>query len=288
MTAPSPSPSFAWPHGEQVAVIITVAVELWSDGHWPVYAPMVGAWPLPGAQDAHSVSWARYGVTTGVWRLLDILRAHQMRATFGINGLVAERFPGVLRAVSDAGHDIAAHSYAQDVLPAYLGIDDERANIIRSRGLIEGVTGTRPVGWMSPRATGSAHTVDLLAETGFTWCGDFNDADLPYALPTPAGPVVAIMHSDISDVRAPGGPATYRALHEDLLQCLLADRRPQLLNLTVHAHVGGRPAMAAAVGQLLESVREIGTRIWLTTHQQVAAHVLRHTARQQQEGAFHE
>ncbi|WP_234010794.1 polysaccharide deacetylase family protein [Streptomyces sp. SPB074] len=269
--------SFSWPDDRQVAVIATVAVELWSHGSWPVYAPMAAAWPLPGAQDTHSVSWAEYGVTTGVWRLLDILQTKEMRATFGINGLVAERFPEILRATGGAGHEIAAHSYAQDVLPACLDAAAERANIVRSCDLIEGVTGRRPTGWMSPRATGTARTVDLLAQAGLTWSGDFNDADLPYVLHTPYGPVVAIMHSDVSDVRTPSGPAAYRSLLEQLLGCLLASGRPQILNLTVHAHVGGRPAMADAIGRVLDSVQQAGDRVWVATHQQVAEHVLRHT-----------
>lgn len=34
---------------------------------------MAAAWPLPGIDDTHSTSWADYGVTTGIWRLLDVL-----------------------------------------------------------------------------------------------------------------------------------------------------------------------------------------------------------------------
>ncbi|MET1073124.1 MAG: hypothetical protein ABWY11_10810 [Umezawaea sp.] len=32
-------PQFTWPGGRKVAVMITAAVELWSEGHWPSYAP---------------------------------------------------------------------------------------------------------------------------------------------------------------------------------------------------------------------------------------------------------
>ncbi|MCX4725269.1 hypothetical protein [Streptomyces sp. NBC_01306] len=34
---------------------------------------MAAAWPLPGIDDTHSTSWTDYGVTTGIWRLLDVL-----------------------------------------------------------------------------------------------------------------------------------------------------------------------------------------------------------------------
>jgi peptidoglycan/xylan/chitin deacetylase (PgdA/CDA1 family) len=226
------------------------------------------------------VSWSEYGATTGVWRLLDLLERQGLPATFGVSGLVAERFPQVLRATGAAGHEIAAHSYAQDVVPALLDVDAERANIRRSRELVEAVTGIRPTGWMSPRATGTPSTMDLLAADGFTWCGDGGDRDLPYTVDTPHGSVVALMHSDFSDVRgASAGPAAYRDLHQDLLRRLAATGRPEILNLTVHAHVGGRPAMAGMVEQILASVTELGDTAWVATHQQVAEHVLATTGK---------
>ncbi|MER0443513.1 hypothetical protein ABR738_02830 [Streptomyces sp. Edi4] len=54
----------AWPGGRKVAALVTVALELWSPGHRPAYAPMAAAWPLSGVDDTHSTSWVDYGVTT--------------------------------------------------------------------------------------------------------------------------------------------------------------------------------------------------------------------------------
>ncbi|PRY44837.1 polysaccharide deacetylase family protein [Umezawaea tangerina] len=268
-------PELTWPGGRKVAVMITAAVELWSEGHWPSYAPMAAAWPLPGVPDSHSASWSEYGATTGVWRLLDLLDRRGVTATFGVNGLVAERFPDAVRAVADAGHEVAAHSYAQDVVPACLDADEERANLVRSVDVLHGVTGHRPTGWLSPRATASPRTADLLAEHGFTWSGDHNDRELPHVLRTAHGPLVAIMHSDFSDVRgAAAGPRTYRDVHLDLLEHLLDAPGTGILNLTVHAHVGGRPAQAAMFDRILASIRLAGDDVWVTTHQRVAEHVL--------------
>ncbi|UNS97899.1 hypothetical protein MMF93_16525 [Streptomyces tubbatahanensis] len=64
----------ARPGERKAAALVTVAWELWSPGHWPAYAPMAAAWPLSGIHDTHSTSWADYGVTTGIRRLLDIVR----------------------------------------------------------------------------------------------------------------------------------------------------------------------------------------------------------------------
>ncbi|WP_328332802.1 MULTISPECIES: polysaccharide deacetylase family protein [unclassified Streptomyces] len=263
-----------WPGGRKVAALVTVALELWSPGHWPAYAPMAAAWPLPGADDTHSTSWVDYGVTTGIQRLLDVLG--DLPATVGVNGLVAERHPGTVAAVHDAGHEIAAHSWAQDVVPALLDTEAERDNIRRCTELLGRVTGVRPTGWISPRATGSKHTPGLLTEAGYRWTGDYSDHDLPRILPTAHGPLVSLMHSDHSDVRgATAGPYAYRDLHQELLDQLLAAPGPGVFHLTVHAHVGGRPPLSGMVAQILDRVRASGD-IWAATHAQVAEHVLTH------------
>lgn len=268
-----------WPGGKKIAVMITVMVELWSDGQWPTYAPMAAAWPLPGVLDTHSISWSEYGAKTGVWRLLDILSAHSMPATFGISGLVAERFPSAVLAVHDAGHEIAAHSYAQDIIPARLGPSDERDNMQRCTDTFGKLTGERPIGWMNPRGTGTLRTPDLLAEAGYVWFGDYNDQELPYVRSTSSGPLVCLMHSDFTDVRgALAGPRAYRDVHRDLLGYLLRQPGPGILNLTVHAHVGGRPLLADMFDQILEQVQLDAGSAWIATHRQLAEHVLRQPA----------
>ncbi|WP_202804874.1 polysaccharide deacetylase family protein [Nocardia brasiliensis] len=254
--------------------MITVAVELWSPGHWPVYAPMAVAWPLPGVPDTHSISWSEYGATTGVWRLLELLRSHHMLATFGVNGLVADRFPRVVRAVHEAGHEIAAHSYAQDVIPALLDVRAERENIGRCTAILEDLIGVRPVGWMSPRASGTAHTSELLAEAGYLWSGDHNDYELPRVVATRQGPLVAIMHSELSDIRGAAGPGDYLDSHLGLLADLLDAPGPQIYNLTVHAHVGARPLLSGMVDRILAQIEAVRESVWLATHRQIAEHVL--------------
>ncbi|QWF78380.1 polysaccharide deacetylase family protein [Amycolatopsis sp. CA-230715] len=266
--------SAKWPGDKRTAVMITVALELWSPGNWPPYAPMAAAWPMPGLYDAHSVSWSEYGATTGVFRLLDILRAHGTTATVGINALVAERFPEAVSAVYEAGHEVAAHSYAQDVLPVALDTAAERENIRTCTEILETVGGARPVGWMSPRASASPHTAELLAEAGYTWSGDYHDHELPRVVPTPAGPLVAIMHSEYSDVRFSGAPRAFLDVHTDLLDHVVSAPGPGILNVTVHAHVGGRPLLSDMVDRLLDRIDEHRDDVWLATHQQVADLIL--------------
>lgn len=265
-----------WPNGAKVAVMVTVAYELWADGRWPVYAPMAGAWPIPkDVRDEHSISWSRYGAKAGVWRLLDLLDAHGVRATVPTSALLVEEFPDSVLAVHRAGHEIAAHSWSQDVMAPWADVGAEREEVRRSIAALEGLTGARPVGWCSPRATASAQTTTLLAEAGCTWSGDHNDAELPYVVDTSAGPLVALAHSDSTDVRgAMGGPRTYRDVVIDTLDYALSTGGVEILNVTVHAHVSGRPQMATMFSQILDRVRSAGDAVWVATHAEVADAVL--------------
>jgi len=265
-----------WPNGAKVAVLVTVAYELWSEGRWPVYAPMAMSWPIPkDVKDEHSISWSQYGAKAGVWRLLDVLGEHDISATFATSALAVEQFPDSVLAIAKAGHEIAGHSLAQDILVPYADREAERENITRCNDAFAALTGIRPTGWCSPRASATQDTMTLLAEDGCTWSGDHNDAELPYVVNTSAGPIVAIMHSDFTDVRgATGGPRSYRDVYRDTLDYQLTTEGPEIMNITVHAHVGGRPQMAAMFSQILGHVRSAGTSVWVATHQEAAAWLL--------------
>jgi peptidoglycan-N-acetylglucosamine deacetylase len=49
------------------------------------------------------------GVEQGLPRLLDVLARQEIRATFFTTGDVARRYPGAVRSVVDAGHELACH-----------------------------------------------------------------------------------------------------------------------------------------------------------------------------------
>ncbi len=110
---------FRWPGGRHVAIIFNIAYEAWSEGKAPGIGPMGN--PLPaGAFDANALSWGNYGTRTGVERLLHILDRNRVRGSVMVSGILAERAPDQVRAVVAGGHEIVAHSWAQDMIPATL------------------------------------------------------------------------------------------------------------------------------------------------------------------------
>ncbi len=56
------------------------------------------------------------GVERNMEKLLDLLRAHETKATFFVLGWVADRFPEVVRMIDREGHEIGTHGYHHDLI----------------------------------------------------------------------------------------------------------------------------------------------------------------------------
>jgi peptidoglycan/xylan/chitin deacetylase (PgdA/CDA1 family) len=247
--------------------------EVWSEGKAPPYSPMTTVLK-PGTPDLLGISWSQYGGKTGIWRLMRILRETEIKVTVCLNAKAAELYPDAVKELHSRGHEIAAHSYTQDLILPYLSPEEEAEVIQRSSRIIEKAIGTRPVGWFSPVAAPTAHTAALLVATGFQWHGDYNDTDLPYSFETSKGTLVAIPHSDFTDNRVlRGSPRDFFQVYKDTFDFLSKHERPSLINLTIHAHFGGRPIMSAMLNELLHYMKGF-SEVWFARHDEVARWVL--------------
>ncbi|HTE05996.1 MAG TPA: XrtA system polysaccharide deacetylase [Planctomycetota bacterium] len=106
-----------------------------------------------------------------VARILALLAEHRVRATFFVLGLVAERSPGVVRAIASAGHELASHGYshrmAGDLGPAAFDQDVRRA-----RGLLQDLSGLPVEGFRASTFSigrGTRWALPILARAGHSW-----------------------------------------------------------------------------------------------------------------------
>jgi allantoinase len=263
---------YAWPGRARIAVMVTVMFESWPEGKGPPYGPMASAL-RDGTLDLQSISWANYGGRTGIWRLMRLFDAHRVKATICANAKSVERFPEAAKELLRRGHEIAGHSYTQDMFLPYCKPDEERDLIRRCADVIESVTGARIAGWASPRMTPTTHTARFLAEDGYLWHGDYHDTDLPYTVDTGGGKIVALPHSDFTDNRVlRGSPREFFDVYKDTFDFLYETEPGALLNLTLHAHFGARPPLAAMVHNILKYMRGFDG-VWFARHDELARHV---------------
>ena len=268
------SPS-GWPAGKPLALSVSVMLEGWTDDAAPGIGPMGN--PLKaGVLDLQARSWAEYGAKAGAWRLLDILARVNLRSVFYVSGIVAERHPELMKAIVAAGHVVAAHGWSQHIIPAYQNADEEARDLARCTDAIEKSSGRRPLGWLSPRCTPSTRTSELLTKSGFDWHADFFDSDLPYRHATPAGTIAAVPFTmEVNDmplyVRYGSEPDAFTRILERILSNWPRLERPAgCLDITVHAHVFGRPFGAIEFLNALEMARRYGDWAWLTDHRALA------------------
>ena len=266
-----------WPGGKRVAVVFNVCLEAWSDGKAPGISPMGNPLP-PGVLDTMAISWAAYGAKRGIYRLLDAFARHGARSSVMVSAILAERTPEAVKAVGDAGHEVLSHSYAMDVIPALMAEDEERRNIQRCTALLEGASGRRVRGWLSPRATASANTARLLAEAGYAWTGDALDDDLPYVQTFGERRIVAIpLSTDVNDMPSMkyGNPPRMmlETFEEQLKGIAERGEGPAIVDVTAHAHIYGRPQGAHYYEKIIQMAA--GARdVWIATRMDIAEFML--------------
>jgi peptidoglycan/xylan/chitin deacetylase (PgdA/CDA1 family) len=83
-------------------------------------------------------------------RVLDLLEARGVRATFFVVGRKVDQHPELARAILERGHAIGLHSYAHDRLFALRGERRVRDDLARGLDAIERATGQRPALFRPP------------------------------------------------------------------------------------------------------------------------------------------
>lgn len=110
-------------------------------------------------------------VVENTHRLLDILKRHGVKATFFVLGWVAEREPGLVRDIHQAGHEIGCHGYWHRLV--YQSTPEEfREDLVRARDAISRVTATPVVAYRAPSFSITAKSLwalEILAEEGFRY-----------------------------------------------------------------------------------------------------------------------
>ncbi len=142
------------------------------------------------ARHAMAMTHQAFGPLHGVPRLLGLLAEYHLTATFFVPGLTADRYPQMVAAVLEHGHEIAHHSYSHRN-PTDLTADEERRDFERALEALERL-GVRPRGHRAALWEATWQTPGLVAEYGLEYDSSLMDADIPYVLETPTGTIAEL------------------------------------------------------------------------------------------------
>lgn len=105
-------------------------------------------WHLPHSRNAAYLTFDDGPTSTLTRRLLDLLQTYEAKATFFLIGRHAERDPGLVRALHEAGHTIGNHTFSHPDAwrtPTTQLISE----LERTTALLEDVI-QQPIRWMRP------------------------------------------------------------------------------------------------------------------------------------------
>jgi peptidoglycan/xylan/chitin deacetylase (PgdA/CDA1 family) len=266
-----PDSGVTWPKGKRAAAIITV---LFDDG----LDAVAKAPDLAERAKSHSV-WL-YGARRGVERLCRLFEDASLRTSWFVPGQVAETHGALLRAVSDAGHELESHGWTferHDALPRA----ESLALLERSRQALEDVSGRCPTGFRLPIGAWPDGFDQVLKEAGFLWSATLNGDDVPYLHPSSL--VEIPVHLELEDrpyfqfnftpafPTGQGRIASYDGVLSNWIAefdayrqfggCFVLQLRPEMT---------GTPGRIGLVEALIRHIRSCGD-VWLATADEVAA-----------------
>lgn len=106
----------------------------------------------------------------GMPLLLDIYKKFNVKSTFYFVGDMAEKFPEVVKMILPFGHEVASHGWSHEVDQAFdvLSFDQQKDHLIRSKKILEDISGQEVTSFRAPALRVNHHTPKALAEAGFT------------------------------------------------------------------------------------------------------------------------
>ena len=95
--------------------------------------------------------WQKYEsrVIKNTQVILDLFEKYDVKATFFVLGYIAEKFPEMIKKISELGHEIASHSYAHIDLRKVSKKQFED-DFLKSVSIIEKITGKNVEGFRAP------------------------------------------------------------------------------------------------------------------------------------------
>jgi allantoinase len=192
-----------------------------------------------------------------------VLDAAGIKATVALNWQVCETFPKAMDEMKKPGWEFMGHGTTNSESLAGLSPEKEREVIRHVLKTIEQSTGQKPRGWLGTGLTQTYNTLDILAEEGVTYCGDWNNDDQPYPMKVKTGKMFAIPYCmEINDIplfirKGYTGEQYYRSVLDQFEQ-LYADsaKHPRVLGIPLHPMIIGQPLRIKYLQQVLAEIKK--------------------------------
>ena len=126
------------------------------------------------------ISRGEFGPRVAAPRLIELFRRCDIRTSWYVPGHTIETFPEAVKAVINAGHELAHHGWTHRP-PATLSAEEEERELIRANDAIKKISGQYARGYRSPSWDLSPHSIPYFLKHGFTYDSSMMGDDyMPY------------------------------------------------------------------------------------------------------------
>src|SRR6202049_1534747 len=176
-----PRPRLEWPGGARVALWVVPNVEFFSletrpGGLGPGKIPDIPIWAMRD-----------YGNRVGVFRLMEVLDRHGVRATVALNSELCAEHPAIIEEGNKRRWEWMGHCESNTRRLNAAAPGEEPRIIKNALATIEQATGARPRGWLGSGLQETWDTLDPLAAEACDYVGDWTNDDQPYIMSLDSG-----------------------------------------------------------------------------------------------------
>ena len=196
----------SWPDNARVALCVIINLEHmeWQSPEGSVTTRLAGGLGDRPFPDYPRMSHREYGHRIGIFRVLDALDKHGIKATIAMDALTAENYQYLVNHCLKRGCEIIGHGIsASRIISSKMSESEEQEYIQTSLDALKRATGSTPLGWLGSEYGESTRTPQLLAKAGIRYVCDWTNDEQPYPMKAPDGEIFALpVMLELEDVYA--------------------------------------------------------------------------------------
>lgn len=271
-------PAITWPGRARIAVMVTFDFDA-------EYLRMSRAASKGTTIGFTDYSRGQYGPREGLKRCLDMLDTHDIKSTFFVPGIVAEKYTAQVESIHARGHEIACHGYMHESVRG-ISAEEETEILEKSEAILKRITGRRPVGHRGPESIIHPFTPELLAQRGYLYSSSMKDCDWAY-LWEKDGQVLPLVELPC-DITMDDFTYFYFTFSDPAVRSMYTNREVfgnwkdefdglveegnKIFILKLHPQMIGRASRISALGNFIAYMKRHGA--WITTCEEAARYVL--------------
>lgn len=265
---------FKLPNQAKVAVWVGINIE-----HFDIGTTSYGGVPARVVEppNVHDYAVRDYGNRIGIWRVMEVLDKHNIRASVLLNSDVCEHYPIIIQEGKKRGWEFLGHGTTNSVLLSGLSEAEERQIITTTMDVITKAVGKRPLGWLGPALQESFNTPDILAENGVKYLCDWCCDDQPFPMRVKKGSLISVPYSlDLNDIPAfimqKLTPQQFYEMIKDQFDTLYREGVDQarVMCIAIHPFLIGMPYRIGWLDKALEYIKA-HKDVWFTTSGEIAS-----------------